>query len=151
VPTLTEALNHLDASGGHALIELHRWPTWTPAHLRALVRKIRSRGLQGRVFLTGTKGALGALAEVAPHLVAMYRPDRDEVFTRRRAHRLSVEGVQVGGGFTTAEVAAWRRAGFRVWGRQTGPDNFAARIEHHVVTVQSDHPGAWLEFCRSRS
>jgi hypothetical protein len=150
VPTLAEALSHLDSSGGHALIEMHRWPAWTPAHLRGLVRKIRSRGLQGRVSLTGTRGALGALADVAPHLIAVYRPDRDEVFTRRQAHHLSVEGVQVGWDFTAADVAAWRRAGFKVWGRQTGPDNFAARIDRNVLTVQSDHPGEWLDFCRSR-
>lgn len=151
VPTLTEALNYLDSSGGHALIELHHWPTWTPTHLSALVKKIKSRGLQGHVFLTGTRGALGALAHVAPHITAMYRLDRDEVFTRKQARRLSVEGVQVWWGFTAANVAAWRRAGFRVWGRQTEPGNFDARLRRGVLTVQSNYPGDWLRFCRSRS
>ncbi|MCW2797906.1 hypothetical protein [Nocardioides sp.] len=151
VPTLRQALNYLDSSGGHALIEIHHWPTWTPKHLRALVNGIRSRGLQDQVFLTGTRGALGALAKMAAGITAIYRPDSDEVFTRKQARDLSVEGVQVGLAFTAAKVAAWQRVGFRVWARQARSDSWNTWIRRNVVTVQSDNPDGWLKWCRSKA
>src|SRR4051794_5957703 len=61
VPSAAEVLEQAAARHSQLLIELHHWVYWQPDFLSHLVHKIDQLHLWGRVWITGTRGALTAL------------------------------------------------------------------------------------------
>lgn len=151
IPLFGDVLDYAQANGTKLQLELHHWAdAWTPELAQQVVDEIRARGLVGQVWLTGTNGAMQALAQIAPELTVVWRVDNDETPSPDYIAKRSVEVLAIGTGRTTANVTLWRSWGVRVQGRQTTPTEFTRAYRIGLHTVQTNRPLLWLTFCGSQ-
>jgi hypothetical protein len=146
VPSAAEVLTEAHDLHSRLLIELHHWVYWKPKFLTHLVQKIDQLRLWGRVWITGTRGALTALRERVDATV-LWRLDRESALTVDAAEKLGVDQIGVSSGARTAVIRSWRRAGYPVTARQTRVRWYGWAMRHHIRTVQTNAPSVWLAYC----
>jgi hypothetical protein len=146
VPTARELLLAADRQGSRLLIEMHRWSHWRPELVDNLVARVDRLHLWGRVWFTGTRGALAALRQRV-NATVMWRLDSDNDLALKAARNLDVDLVAVGPNISTATIERWRHDGYPVSARQTVAARFGWAVDHDIWTVQTDAPRAWLRYC----
>jgi hypothetical protein len=146
VPSAAEVLSEAHDKGSQLLIELHHWAYWQPEFLTRLVAKIDRLDLWGRVWITGTRGAITALREQVDATV-LWRLDGESSLTLDAAHKLGVDLIAVSRGAPTSLIRAWRDAGYPVTARESKIRGYAWAMRHRILTLQTNTPGAWIRYC----
>jgi hypothetical protein len=148
VPSAAEVLDAAVRYHSRLLIELHHWAYWQPELLAHIVGKINQLNLWGRVWITGTRGALTALHDLVDATV-LWRLDDESDLTLNAAVKLGVDLIGVSRGAPTSMIRPWRQAGYPVTGRQSRIRGYPWAVRHRILTLQTNTPGAWLAYCNA--
>jgi hypothetical protein len=149
VPSAAEVLFQAHDRRSHLLIELHHWAHWQPEFLDHLVHKLDQLHLWGRVWITGTRGALTALRDRVDATV-MWRLDGESTLTPDAAQKLGVDIMAVSPGAPVSVIRAWRAEGYPMTVRESKVRGYGWAMRHRILTVQTNSPAAWLRYCGKR-
>ena len=110
--------------------------------------KVDQLDLWDHVWNTGTRGALKALRTFVDATV-LWRYDGESDLTPSAAVKIGVDLIGVARGAPTSVIRPWRQAGYPVIGRQSRIRGYAWAMRHHILTLQTNTPAAWLAYCKA--
>lgn len=131
------------------LAELDNWQiAGTRPWLRQVIATARQWHVMPQIQWTGTRGALSALAGLAPRTVAVYRLDHDERLTALEARAMALDVIAVSVREKAADVRLWRNRGYGVVSRQSTSVWWPRLVRLGIYTTQTNSPLAWVGYCR---